>query len=584
MEIQPPPGVHLAESSEGPHHSLMKLLRHFLCLFPLMTLVGCVTPLKPAAALFAPGEWSATPVVQTAYGVVEGTADTGGTWSWRGIPYAAPPIGELRWKAPRPPQPWQGVRRADRFGSSSAQLVPVLGQRGSEDCLYLNVWRPKTADRMLPVYVFVHGGGNTIGSSDLPDYHGWAVAARSNMVYVSLNYRLGVFGWFRSPALVEGESAIDASGNYGTLDIIAALGWVKANIAAFGGDPSTVTVSGESAGAFTVLSLLVSREAQGLFQRAVVESGIARMQSTETAERAARKVTARLLVRRGKAKDIQAAETALGAMSHAEVRAFLFSVPTGDFLRVLDKSPVGMAMADHPTIYADGAVLPSEGFEALRDGSYPNKVPLIIGANKDEARLFMFSSGLYRQDPALYDSVAAYRSALWRYAGVDYVARGITSQDGHPPVYAYRFDWGSLNDRGESPLPRDLGRRLGAFHSTEIPFFLGTGVNSVSFLTGRFLTAANEPGRRVLTDAVMRYLAAFARTGNPNDTVGAPLPAWEPWDPADGGFKALAMDVDGVALQFSALREAPSLASIRAKAPASAGAGGDMGLLKDIQE
>jgi para-nitrobenzyl esterase len=562
----------------------MKLLRYFLCLFILVTAVGCVTQLKPAAALFPPGGWSATPLVQTEYGLVEGAADAEGTWSWKGIPYAAPPIGELRWKAPRPPEPWQGVRKAKKFGSSSAQLVPIMGQRGSEDCLYLNVWRPKSADRMLPVYVFVHGGGNTIGSSDLPDYHGWAVAARSNMVYVSLNYRLGVFGWFRSPALAEGESGVDASGNYGTLDIIAALRWVKENGAAFGGDPSTVTVSGDSAGAFNVLSLLVSSQAQGLFQRAVVESGIALMQSTDTAERAARKVTLRLLVRRGKAKDMQAAETVLGAMSNTEVRAFLYSVPTGDFLRVLDKSPVGLAMADHPTIYADGVVLPSEGFKALRDGSYPNKVPLIIGTNKDEAKLFMFSDKLYRRDPALYDSVAAYRTALWRYAGVDYVAQGITSQDGHPPVYAYRFDWGSPNARGESPLPGDLGRRLGAFHSTEIPFFLGTGVNAVSFLTGRFLTSANEPGRKVLTDAVMRYLAAFARTGNLNDMTGTPLPAWEPWDPANGGFKALVMDMDGTALHFSVLRGAPSLASIKAEAPASAGAGGDMGLLKEIQE
>jgi para-nitrobenzyl esterase len=562
----------------------MKLPRSFLCLFVLVTTVGCVTQHEPAAALFVAGEWGATPVVQTEYGLVEGVGDAEGTWSWKGIPYAAPPVGELRWKAPRPPEPWQGVRSAEKFGSSSAQLVPVLGQRGSEDCLYLNVWRPKSADRMLPVYVFVHGGGNTIGSSDLPDYHGWAVAARSNMVYVSLNYRLGVFGWFRSPALAEEESAIDASGNYGTLDIIAALRWVRENITAFGGDPSTVTVSGESAGAFNVLSLLVSSQAQGLFQRAVVESGIARMQSTDDAERAARKVTLRLLVRRGKAKDLQAAETALGGMSNAELRAFLYSVPTGDFLRVLDKSPVGMAMADHPTIYADGVVLPFEGFKALQDGSYPNKVPLLIGTNKDEAKLFMFSDKRYQRDPALYDSVAAYRTALWRYAGVDSVAQGITSQESHPPVYAYRFDWGSPNARGESPLPGDLGRRLGAFHSTEIPFFLGTGANAVSFLTGQFLTSANAPGRAVLTDAVMRYLAAFARTGNPNDTTGTPLPAWEQWDTVDGGFKALVMDVDGVALHFSVLRDAPSLASIKAEAPASVGAGSDMGLLKGMQE
>ncbi len=562
----------------------MRLLRWILASLSLVSVLGCVSQLTPAPGLFAPGAWSGAALVQTEYGTIEGAGDTSNTWSWKGIPYAAPPVGELRWKAPRPPAAWAGVRRADRFGNSSAQLVPVLGMIGSEDCLYLNIWRPRSAETKLAVYVFVHGGGNTIGSSNLADYYGQAVAARSNMVYVSLNYRLSVFGWFRSPALAEGESALDASGNYGTLDIMAALRWIQANIAAFGGDPSDVTVSGESAGAFDVLSLMVSAQARGLFQRAVVESGLAVMQTNETAERAARTITLKLLVRRGKARDLPAAEKVLEAMSNAQIRAFLYAAPTGDFLRVLDRSPMGMAMADHPTVYADGEVLPAEGYKAFRDGSYPNKVPLIIGTNKDEAKLFLFSGGLYRRDPALYDSLAAYRTALWRHSGVDSVASAITSQDGHPPVYAYRFDWGSPNARGESPLPGDLGRRLGAFHSTEVPFFLGTGVNAVSFLTGRFFTAANEPGRKVLTDAVMRYLAAFARTGNPNPTSGAPLPAWEPWDPADGGFKALVMDVDGAALHFSALRDSPSLDSIRAMAPPAAGVGSDMGLLGGITE
>ncbi len=562
----------------------MRHLRFLLGAFLLVTTFGCVSQLKPADGLVSSGDWSATPTVQTEYGQLEGTADTQNTWAWKGIPYAAPPVGELRWKAPRQPQAWMGIRMTDHFGNSSAQLLPILGPSGSEDCLYLNVWRPKSSERQLPVYVFIHGGGNTIGSSNMADYYGYAVAARSNMVYVSLNYRLSVFGWFRSPSLAEGESAVDASGNYATLDIIAALQWIKENITAFGGDPSNVTVSGESAGAFNVLSLLVSPQASGLFQKAVVESGISVMQSNESAERAARTITLKLLVRRGKAKDMQAAESMLATMSNAEVRAFLYSVPTGDFLRSLDKSPVGMAMADWPTIYADGVVLPSEGYKAFHDGSYPNKVPIIIGTNKDEAKLFMFGSKLYGQDPALYDAVAAYRTALWRYAGVDYVAQGITSQDVHPPVYSYRFDWGSPNPRGESPLPGELGRRLGAFHSTEIPFFLGTGVNSVSFLTGQFLTSANEPGRKVLTDAAMRYLAAFARTGNPNDTTGAPLPAWEPWDTAEGGFKALVMDVDGTALHFSALRDSPTLASIQLRAPASTDAAGDIGMLKEIAE
>jgi para-nitrobenzyl esterase len=553
--------------------------RYFLLVLSIASLSGCVTRLVPSAGLFTMGVWDGSPIVQTEYGLLEGTADAESTWSWKGIPYAAPPVGDLRWKAPRPPEAWEGVRKADRFGSASAQLVPVLGQFGSEDSLSLNVWRPKSAETGLPVYVYIHGGGNSVGMSSTKDYHGQAVAARSNMVYVSLNYRLSVFGWFRSPALAEGESDLDASGNYGTLDIIAALQWVKENIATFGGDPADVTVAGESAGAFNVFSLLVSPLASGLFQRAVAESGLARAASVDTAERAARALTLKLLVRRGKAKDLQDAERVMDGMTNAAVRSFLYSVPTVVLLRSLDRSPAGLGMANHPTVYADGIVLPAEGFRAFRDGTYPNRVPLIVGTTRDEAKLFMYFGSLYKQDPERYDEVAAYHTALWRYAGVDWVARGITSQPGHPPVYAYRFDWGSPDAQGESPLPRDLGRRLGAFHSTEIPFFLGTGTNAVSILTGPLLTSSSEPGRRVLTDAVMRYLAAFARTGNPNPVDGAPLPAWDPWNPAEGGFKALVMDVDGTQLRFSVLRDAPTLDQIRERAPALALAAQDtMGL------
>ncbi len=281
----------------------------FLCVAAafLAALSGCVTQTAPAPSTFAVGAWNGSPLVQTAYGAIKGVGDSRSTWAWKGIPYAKPPVGDLRWKAPRPPVPWNGVRVADRFGSQAMQSIPILGAWGSEDCLYLNVWRPQNTEVSLPVYLFVHGGGNSIGTASYADYHGQVVAAASDMVYVSINYRLGVFGWFHSPPLAEGESPEDASGNYGTLDIIQALRWVRQNIAAFGGDPDRVTLAGESAGAFNILSLLVSPLAEGLFQRAVIESGITAIQSLAVADAASRTIERRLIMRHGKASDLPAA-------------------------------------------------------------------------------------------------------------------------------------------------------------------------------------------------------------------------------------------------------------------------------------
>ena len=213
-------------------------------------------------------------VVQTRFGRVQGFADDEGTLVWKSIPYAAPPVGELRWRAPRDPAPRPGIRVSRSFGSGCTQFNPLVGGiRGSEDCLTLNIWRPASPETGLPVYLWIHGGGNTIGSSVMVnEYRGNRVARASQVVFVSINYRLGPFGWFTLPALREGVSPEDDSGNYGTLDIIHALRWIRDNIAAFGGDPATVAVTGESAGASNVLSLMVSPLAEGLFHRAVSQS------------------------------------------------------------------------------------------------------------------------------------------------------------------------------------------------------------------------------------------------------------------------------------------------------------------------
>lgn len=227
-------------------------------------------------------------VVQTAQGKVEGQKESNSTVTvFKGIPFAAPPVGDLRWRAPQPAAAWQGVRKATAFGASCMQpiiesMLPMhmpwteeflTHGKVSEDCLFLNIWTPKAASKAnLPVIVFIHGGGFTGGAGDVAVYDGANLAAKG-VVLITINYRLGVFGFLAHPEL-SAESKHHASGNYALLDQIAALRWVKANIAHFGGNPHNVTIWGQSAGAFSVAALVASPLAAGLFQHAQADSGI----------------------------------------------------------------------------------------------------------------------------------------------------------------------------------------------------------------------------------------------------------------------------------------------------------------------
>ena len=490
-----------------------------------------------------PGQWTGSPIVATRYGAVGGSADEGNTWVWKAIPYARPPVGEFRWRAPQDPPPWTGVRSPGSFNGGCTQFSPViLGSiHGSEDCLYLNVWRPRGAETGLPVYVWIHGGGNSMGSATMvPDYYGNRLASRSRMVFVSMNYRLGPFGWFTHPALRDGASPEDASGNFGTLDIIQALRWIQANIGAFGGDAHNVTVTGESAGGFNVLSLLISSPARGLFQRAMSESGAAATTGMEEADAASQRVLEKLLVTDRKARTTADAGALAAAMPARSIAKFLRSRGDREILRCYNRW--SLAMIENPAILRDGTVISAEGFGVLAAGNYA-KVPLLIGTNKEELKLFLlFSRTIHWRNP-LYAAAARYASERWKASGVDEVARLLTSHTDQPPVYAYRFDWGAPDSLGKSPLPGTWGARLGAFHSLEIPFFLGTDTLEGA-LQAILFTDRNERGRKALSDAMMDYAGQFARTGDPN-RHGSDLPAWNAWTNAPGAEKCMILDVRG---------------------------------------
>ncbi len=300
-------------------------------------------------------------------GLVQGVT-TGTITAYKGIPFAAPPVGDLRWREPRPPASWQGVRPATRFsadcfqaksgalGPWSAEFQPPAAMEGgsSEDCLYLNVWTPAAkAGEKRPVFVWIHGGAFTGGSGAVPIYNGEGLASKG-LVMVTINYRLGVFGFLAHPELTA-ESAHHSSGNYALLDMIAALQWVHRNIAAFGGDPANVTIAGQSAGAFAVNYLVASPLAKGLFHRAIAESGAA--------------------VQRGqKLSDAEAAGARQGAL--AELRAR----PPEALLR-----PAGGGGRPGPIV--DGWVIPDE-VRAIFEAGRQNDVPLLTGWNADDGVSF----------------------------------------------------------------------------------------------------------------------------------------------------------------------------------------------------
>jgi para-nitrobenzyl esterase len=480
-----------------------------------------------------------------------------GAHTWLGIPFARAPVGELRWRAPQPTEPWEGIHEATAFGSACSQYATALGgsdgskagePTGSEDCLYLNVYAPAhppeavpSGPDRLPVMLWIHGGGNSMGSAHV--YEGGNLAATHDVVVVSIHYRLGPFGWFRHPALHgEGTSAEDRSGNFGTLDLVAALRWVRENISAFGGDPGNLTLFGESAGGTNVYTLLLSPRARGLFHRAIVQSGGLGTQTVAEAENFAddpvpghaassREAILELLEIDGSAADRAAAKAHLAAMSDSEIARYLRGKSDREILAAYQEWG-GTGMIRMPRVFRDGFVLPlEEPRERLAAGRY-NRVPVILGTNRDENKLFMsfdpryvrtvFRLPVWVKDRDRYERHAAYRSQMWKAAAVDDPAADMRPVQG-PSVWAYRFDW----DEAPRVPWIDLGTLLGAAHAFEIPFVFG---HFELGRVGRFLWSDDGAQERLaLSAAMMSYWAQFAYAGDPGRGRGGDQAHWKPW-------------------------------------------------------
>jgi para-nitrobenzyl esterase len=488
--------------------------------------------------------FNGTNVINTHYGQVEGLLDdSNSTLKWLGVPYSKPPVGELRWKAPEEPNSWAGILETKKFGPVCTQLSngKVIG---SEDCLTLNIWRPNTTDKNLPVFVYVHGGGNTGGSSQ--SFKGDILAQEANSIVVSINYRLNAEGWFMHSTLKSGNP-LDDSGNFGLLDVFQSLKWVKNNIEQFGGNPQNVTLSGQSAGARNVLAAIISPLSNGLFQKAWVMSGGMTTASPKDAENKAQEMLIKLAINDKFATNTKEAEKWIKGKSDDFLASYLRSKDAADLTLLAGSPPI--KMAPFPHLFTDGYVLPSEGFESIKSGKY-NKIPIVLGSTSSEFSGFSLSDpyfipslsdGSFFTDPqkwSLYQDSINFGNKLYAGFNADRVADSIVNVKNQPNVFAYRFAWGTK----EGVISEIVRNILGAPHGSDIDFLTGlweSQLNS-SFPNG-YYTESNKQGRQELHNTMVNYLKNFLYTGNPN---GSSLPQWSTWASGENQERILYFDAD----------------------------------------
>ncbi|MEH6568563.1 MAG: carboxylesterase family protein [Halioglobus sp.] len=519
----------------------------------LLALVVLVASVGVAGyAWLAPEELPTHIAAQETVKAVEGGNIIGyrndlGVSVWQGVPYASAPIGELRWKAPRPVVPWEGQLQALSPGNECATQPRSTSSEnnsvdGNEDCLFLNVFAPANADN-LPVMYWIHGGANTRGSGSLGLYEGSLLASRHQVVLVSINYRLGNFGWLSHPALrSEDASPEDNSGNYGTLDQIHGLKWVRDNIASFGGNPGKVTIFGESAGGWNVLALMASPLAKGLFHGAIVQSGGLDIEPLWVAENyvddeqagsrlSSREIINQLFILDGSAGDATVARARQEEMSATELAQYLRAKSTVEILTAY-RSEDGGLVSTLPDLIGDGHVLPA-GVRSEQLFSEPanyNAVPVMLGTNLDEMKLFLgFNPDMVNKlmgiptgikDLQRYDKFNRYSTDRWKVIGVDRLATVMRAGQGDS-VFAYRFDAKDLRDFGLVDL-RDL---LGAAHALELPYVFGNFPKPFSVM----YPADTHAARDALSASMMSYWAEFAYNGKPGRGRDGAEQEWTGW-------------------------------------------------------
>ena len=461
------------------------------------------------------------------------------------IPYAQPPVGYLRWKAPReiksskleikPKKDNFCVQRPSNLGGIDSERDFV----GTEDCLYLDIHKPKKQTKKLPVMFWIHGGGNTSGYKDIYDFS--KMVKKHNVLVVRINYRLGPFGWFYHPAIQNIQSGIDKTSNFGTLDIITALKWVKQNIELFGGDSKIITIFGESAGGHNVLSLMVSQSANGLFHKAISMSGYTttitqeksyrQFVNSSTSEFSSWNVVNKIL-------DDKNQPGLQESYSENELRDILLTLSTEDFFKHYS---VRETYQELPLLQSDGIVIPKEGLDkALSNPKYAKNIPIIAGSTRDEVKLWLASAKYFvdldysilgtifripkviLKDEDAFSAFNYYRSAAWKIRGVDYPLQSL-SEAGNTNLYAYRYDW----DDHRQFLIADFKKLIGAAHATEIPLLAG----DYKLVGGYPLSDLIYPpsvSKRFTSKNLMKFWTNFAKDSMPGESTNSVK--WEPYD------------------------------------------------------
>ena len=456
-----------------------------------------------------------SPIITTASGKLSGIEENG-IQIFKGIPFAAPPVGDLRWKAPQPVTPWNGVKKCVAFGASPVQAPPVPFMCWSEeylipkepigeDCLYLNVWAPKKSNTKKAVLVYIYGGGFRTGGAGCAIYDGTAMA-KKDIVFVTINYRVGVFGFLAHPELSK-ESANKTSGNYALLDMIAALKWVKENIASFGGDSNRVTIAGQSAGAFAVNFLAASPLAKGLIHGVIAESGGSILPSA---------IRPAMHLPQAEATGVDFAKS-IGCSSIAELRK-----KSAD--EILNANPGAIGP------FEDGFVVPTSMLQTYVNGKQ-NDIPTILGWNLDDKMIGKpVSAKQYEDDikkqfganaekiilqyPATNDAIAAKSqgdlSRDQTFGVQGYTWASLQSEHGKAPIFVYSFN--------RKLPPSSPANDFGAFHTGEVPY----AYNNLHTVNNRPFTNADFE----LADQMSSYWSNFAKTGNPNGAVLLNWPAY----------------------------------------------------------